>query len=149
MLAGDSGSSTVWYARDLQLRRGMLSALSGSLATMGSGLPYALAAKFAYPDRPAIAIVGDGAMQMSGINALISVAHNWREWADPRLVVLVLNNGDLNYVTWEQRVLEGDPRFAVSQDVPPFPYAAMPRCLASRAFGWTHQTRLRPHGTGH
>jgi pyruvate dehydrogenase (quinone) len=123
MLSADSGSSTVWYARDLKLRTGMLATLSGTLATMGSAVPYALAAKLAYPDRPAIAVVGDGAMQMNGINALISVAHGWREWTDPRLIVLVLNNGDLNYVTWEQRVLEGDPRFAPSQDVPPFPYA--------------------------
>jgi len=123
MLAGDCGSSTVWYARDLKLRRGMLASLSGTLATMGSGVPYALAAKFAHPDRPAIAFVGDGAMQMNGINALLSVARYWREWQDPRLIVLVLNNGDLNYVSWEQRVLEGDPRYSVSQDVPDFPYA--------------------------
>ncbi|MDQ6675138.1 MAG: thiamine pyrophosphate-dependent enzyme, partial [Chloroflexota bacterium] len=123
MLAGDCGSSTVWYARDLKLRRGMLGSLSGTLATMGSGVPYALAAKFAHPDRPAIAFVGDGAMQMNGINGLLSVARYWREWQDPRLIVLVLNNGDLNYVSWEQRVLEGDPRYSVSQDVPDFPYA--------------------------
>ena len=133
MLAGDSGSSTVWYARDLRLRRGMLATLSGTLATMGSALPYALAAKLAYPDRPAIAIAGDGAMQMSGINALIEVARGWREWQDPRLIVLVLNNGDLNYVTWEQRVLEGDPRFDVSQDVPAFPYAGYGELLGLKA----------------
>src|SRR5205814_242872 len=62
LIAGDSGSSTVWYARDLRMRRGMRATLSGTLATMGSALPYALAAKVAYPDRPAIAILGDGAM---------------------------------------------------------------------------------------
>jgi pyruvate dehydrogenase (quinone) len=123
MLAGDSGSSTVWYARDLRVRRGMRATLSGTLATMGSALPYALAAKLAYPTRPAIAIAGDGAMQMNGINALISLAEWWREWPDPRFIVLVMHNGDLNYVTWEQRVLEGDPRFPPSQDVPGFPYA--------------------------
>jgi pyruvate dehydrogenase (quinone) len=123
LLAGDSGSSTVWYARDLRMRRGMRATLSGTLATMGSALPYALAAKLAYPDRPAFAIVGDGAMQMTGINALIPVANWWREWPDRRFIVLVLNNCDLNYVTWEQRVLEGDPRFDRSQDVPEFPYA--------------------------
>jgi pyruvate dehydrogenase (quinone) len=132
MLAGDSGSSTVWYARDLRLRRGMLATLSGTLATMGSALPYALAAKLAYPNRPAIAIAGDGAMQMNGINALISVAQLWREWQDPRLVVLVLSNGDLNYVTWEQRVLEGEPRFDISQDVPEFPYARFGELLGLR-----------------
>jgi pyruvate dehydrogenase (quinone) len=123
MIAGDSGSSTVWYARDLRLRRGMLASLSGTLATMGSAIPYALAAKEVHPDRPAIAILGDGAMQMNGINALISAAQWWRGWQDPRLIVVVMNNRDLNYVTWEQRVLEGDPRFAASQDVPDFAYA--------------------------
>jgi pyruvate dehydrogenase (quinone) len=123
VLAGDCGSATVWYARYLKMRRGMLASLSGTLATMGSGLPYALSAKLAYPDRPVVTFVGDGAMQMNGINALISVASMWREWSDPRMVVLVLNNRDLNYVTWEQRVLEGSAKFPVSQDLPEFPYA--------------------------
>ncbi len=133
MLAGDCGSSTVWYARDLKLRRGMLASLSGTLATMGSGVPYALAAKFAHPERPAIAFVGDGAMQMNGINGLLSVVRYWQEWQDPRLIVLVLNNGDLNYVSWEQRVLEGDPRFAISQEVPHFPYAAYAEMIGLKA----------------
>jgi pyruvate dehydrogenase (quinone) len=123
ILAGDSGSSTVWYARHLKLRRGMLASLSGMLATMGSAVPYATAAKLAYPDRPVIAIAGDGAMQMNGLNGLLSIARFWRQWPDPRLLVLVMNNRDLNYVTWEQRVMEGEPRFAVSQEVPDFPYA--------------------------
>jgi pyruvate dehydrogenase (quinone) len=123
ILAGDSGSSTVWYARYLQIRRGMLASLSGTLATMGSALPYATAAKFAYPDRPAIAILGDGAMQMNGLNQLITVAKYWKEWRDPRLVVVVLNNRDLNYVTWEQRAMEGEPKFPASQDLLDFPYA--------------------------
>ncbi len=123
MLAGDSGSSTVWYARDLKIRRGMLASLSGTLATMGSAVPYAVAAKFAYPDRLAVALAGDGAMQMNGINQLITVAKYWRRWSDPRLIVLVLNNRDLNYVTWEQRAMEGDRKFSVSQDLLDFPYA--------------------------
>ncbi|MGI9146979.1 MAG: thiamine pyrophosphate-requiring protein [Chloroflexota bacterium] len=138
MLAGDCGSSTVWYARDLKLRRGMLASLSGTLATMGSGVPYALAAKFAHPDRPAIAFVGDGSMQMNGINSLLSVARYWTEWQDPRLIVLVLNNGDLNYVSWEQRVLEGDPRFSVSQDVPEFPYARYAEMIGLKAIRVDH-----------
>ncbi len=123
ILAGDSGSSTVWYARHLKIRRGMKASLSGTLATMGSAVPYALAAKFAYPDRLVVAIAGDGAMQMNGINALITAAKFHPRWEDPRLVVLVMNNRDLNYVTWEQRVMEGDPKFPPSQDVPDFPYA--------------------------
>jgi pyruvate dehydrogenase (quinone) len=123
IVAGDSGSSTVWYARHLKLRRGMQASLSGTLATMGSAIPYALAAKYAYPDRPVIATAGDGALQMNGINALIDVARAWRRWSDPRFIVLVLNNRELNYVTWEQRVMEGDPKFPPSQDIPDLPYA--------------------------
>ncbi|HEX5125971.1 MAG TPA: thiamine pyrophosphate-requiring protein [Rhodocyclaceae bacterium] len=123
ILTADSGSSTNWYARDLKIRRGMMASLSGGLATMGPAVPYAIAAKYAYPDRPVIAIIGDGAMQMNGINGLISIARDWQKWSNPCLVVLVLNNGDLNQVTWEQRVMEGDPKFAASQDLPKFPYA--------------------------
>jgi pyruvate dehydrogenase (quinone) len=132
IVTGDSGSSTVWYARHLKLRRGMQATLSGTLATMGSAIPYALAAKYAYPHRPVVATAGDGALQMSGINALIDVARAWRRWADPRLVVLVLNNRELNYVTWEQRVMEGEPKFPVSQDIPDFPYARYAELLGLR-----------------
>ena len=123
ILSSDSGSSANWFARDLKIRRGMMASLSGSLATMGPGVPYAIAAKFAFPDRVAIALVGDGAMQMNGINGLITISKYWKEWSDPRLVVLVLNNRDLNQVTWEQRAMAGDPRFAGSQSLPDFPYA--------------------------
>jgi pyruvate dehydrogenase (quinone) len=123
ILTSDSGTAANWFARDLKIRRGMMASLSGSLATMGPGVPYAIAAKFAFPDRIPIALVGDGAMQMGGINELITIAKYWREWSDPRLIVLVLNNRDLNMVTWEQRVLGGDPRFAGSQSLPDFPYA--------------------------
>jgi pyruvate dehydrogenase (quinone) len=120
---GDSGSSTDWWARHLKLRDGMKAALSGNLATMCPGVPYALAAKFAYPGRPVIACVGDGAMQMIGNAALIDVAKYWERWEDPRLIVLVLHNDDLNQVTWEQRVLAGDPKLEASQNIPDFPYA--------------------------
>ena len=120
---GDSGSSTDWWARHLKLRDGMKAALSGNLATMCPSVPYALAAKFAYPDRPVIACVGDGAMQMLGNAALIDVAKYWKRWEDPRLIVLVLHNDDLNQVTWEQRVLTGDPKLEASQNIPDFPYA--------------------------
>jgi pyruvate dehydrogenase (quinone) len=123
ILTSDSGSAANWFARDVKLRRGMMASLSGTLATMGPGVPYAIAAKFAHPDRVAIALVGDGAMQMNGINELITIGKYWRRWSDPRLVVLVLNNRDLNQVTWEQRALEGDPKFEASQDIPDFPYA--------------------------
>ncbi len=132
ILTCDSGSAANWYARDLKLRRGMLASLSGGLATMGPAVPYAIAAKFAHPTRPVIALVGDGSMQMNGINGLVTIAHVWKRWQDPRLIVLVLNNGDLNQVTWEQRALAGDPKFADSQDLPEFPYAAYAELLGLR-----------------
>ena len=123
ILTSDSGSAANWFARDLKIRRGMMASLSGTLATMGPGVPYAVAAKFCHPDRVAIALVGDGAMQMNGMNELITAAKYWQRWSDPRLIVAVLNNRDLNQVTWEQRVLEGDPKFAASQEIPDVPYA--------------------------
>ena len=129
ILAGDSGSSTYWYARDVKLRRGMMASLSGGLATMGSAVPYAIAAKFAHPDRIAIAMAGDGAMQMNGLNELITIGKYWRRWSDPRLIVLVLNNRDLNLVTWEQRATEGDPKFDEAQDLPDFPYASYAKLI--------------------
>jgi pyruvate dehydrogenase (quinone) len=132
ILSSDSGSSANWFARDLKVRRGMMASLSGNLATMGPGVPYAIAAKFAWPDRPVIALVGDGAMLMNGINGLITIAHYWKEWSDPRLIVMVLANRDLNQVTWEQRVMSGDPKYVGSQFVPPFAFARYAELLGLR-----------------
>jgi pyruvate dehydrogenase (quinone) len=132
VVTADSGTAANWFARDLRLRGGMMASLSGNLATMGPAVPYAIAAKFAYPGRPAVALVGDGAMQMNGMAELITIAKYWRAWDDPRLVVLVLNNQDLNLVTWEQRVMEGDPRFAASQDIPDIPYARFAEMIGLR-----------------
>ncbi len=129
ILTSDSGSSANWWARDLKIREGMMASLSGNLATMGPGVPYAIAAKFTHPDRPVVACVGDGAMQMNGINGLITIAKYWKEWTDPRLIVLVLQNRDLNQVTWEQRVMAGDPKFVGSQAVPAFDYAGYAQSL--------------------
>jgi len=129
ILTSDSGSSANWFARDLKIRDGMKASLSGNLATMCPGVPYAIAAKFAYPDKVPIALVGDGAMQMLGINGLITIKKYWERWDDPRLIILVLNNHDLNQVTWEQRVLVGDPEFEASQDVPDFPFASYAESL--------------------
>jgi pyruvate dehydrogenase (quinone) len=122
ILTSDSGSCANWYARDLKIRRGMKASLSGGLASMGAAVPYAIAAKFAYPGRPVIAMVGDGAMQMNNMAELITVAKYWKRWADPRWICMVLNNEDLNQVTWEQRVMEGDPKFDASQKIPSVPY---------------------------
>ncbi|MCW2612885.1 MAG: hypothetical protein QOC93_165 [Actinomycetota bacterium] len=123
MVSVDVGSVTYHYARHLRLPSGVPAHLSSTLASMGSALPYGLAAKLAAPDRPVVALAGDGAMQMNGIAELITVAHRWRDWADPRFVVLVLNNRDLAEVSWEQRETEGEPRYPDSQTLPEFPYA--------------------------
>lgn len=140
----DSGSAANWYARDVQLDEGMMASVSGGLASMGCGVPYAVAAKLAYPGRPVIALVGDGAMQMLGINELITIAHRWKDWSDPTLVVLVLNNGDLNLVTWEQRVMGGDPRFAASQWLPEFSYADYGRMLGLEGIRVTSPDEVGP-----
>jgi pyruvate dehydrogenase (quinone) len=106
-----------------------MASLSGTLATMGPGVPYAIAAKFAYPERPVVAMVGDGAMQMNGINELITIAKYWKRWSNPQLIVLVLANQDLNQVTWEMRAQAGDPKFDASQSVPPFAFAQYAQML--------------------
>ncbi len=132
ILASDSGSAANWYARDLRVRRGMMASLSGNLATMGPGVPYAIAAKFAFPERPVIALVGDGAMQMNGNSELLTIAKYWQQWERPNLIIAVLNNRDLNQVTWEQRVLGGDPKWESSQELPDFPYADYAQMLGLR-----------------
>jgi pyruvate dehydrogenase (quinone) len=128
----DVGSVVYWYARFLRLPPGVPAHLSSTLASMGSAMPYGIAAKLLHPDRPLVALAGDGAMQMNGLSELITVAARWRDWADPRFVVLVLNNGDLAEVSWEQREMEGDPRFPTSQRVPSFPYAGYAELLGLR-----------------
>jgi pyruvate dehydrogenase (quinone) len=129
IIIADSGTAASWFARALRLRRGMMASLSGTLATMCCAVPYATAAKFCHPDRVAIAFVGDGAMQMLGINGLITIAKYWREWSDPRLIVVVLNNRDLNMVTWELRALGGMPKIEETQTLPDFPYAHLAETL--------------------
>ncbi|HEV7874854.1 MAG TPA: thiamine pyrophosphate-requiring protein, partial [Enterovirga sp.] len=129
IVAADSGTTSVWYARNLKFRRGMMGSVSGTLATMGCAVPYAIAAKFAHSDRAVIALVGDGAMQMNGLSELITIAKYWRRWSDPRLIVMALNNRDLAYVTWEERVQAGDPKFEASQSLPDVPYAEFAKLI--------------------
>ncbi len=129
IVCSDSGSSANWYARNLRFPPGVRGSLSGTLATMGNGVPYAIGAKFAHPDRPVIALVGDGAMQMNGLAELITVKRYWEQWSDPRLVVAVLHNDDLNQVTWELRAMEGSPTFPESQALPDVDYAGFARSL--------------------
>jgi pyruvate dehydrogenase (quinone) len=132
IVAADSGSAANWYARDVKLRPGMRASLSGTLATMGCAVPYAIAAKFAHPEAPVIALVGDGAMQMNGMAELITIAKYRERWADGRLVIMVLNNRDLNQVTWEQRAMNGDPKFEGSQSLPDVPYASFAELIGLR-----------------
>ncbi|WP_328478130.1 thiamine pyrophosphate-requiring protein [Streptomyces sp. NBC_00377] len=129
IITSDSGSVANWYARHLTMRPGMRASLSGTLATMGCGVPYAIGAKFAHPDRPVIALVGDGAMQMNGLAELVTAAKYRDRWLDPRLVVAVWNNRDLNQVTWEMRAMGGAPSFLPSQELPDVQYAAFARSL--------------------
>ncbi|MFK0181752.1 thiamine pyrophosphate-requiring protein [Streptomyces xanthochromogenes] len=129
ILAADSGSAANWYARHLRMRGSMRGSLSGTLATMGPGVPYVIGAKFAHPDRPAIAIVGDGAMQMNGLAELITAGKYWQQWSNPHLIVAVLNNQDLNQVTWEMRAMSGAPQFLPSQALPDVAYADFARSI--------------------
>ncbi|EFC84228.1 thiamine pyrophosphate-requiring protein [Parafrankia sp. EUN1f] len=129
ILAADSGSAANWYARDLRFRGEMRGSLSGTLATMGPGVPYGIGAKYAHPDRPVIVFEGDGAMQMNGMAELLTVARYWQEWADPRLVIAVLHNNDLNQVTWEMRAMQGAPKFPQSQTLPEVSYADFARSI--------------------
>jgi pyruvate dehydrogenase (quinone) len=142
VLSSDSGSAANWYARHVKIRRGMKASLSGNLATMVPGVPYAIAAKFAFPDRVAVATVGDGAMQMGGMAELLTAAKYYKTWADPRLVFLVLNNEDLNQVTWEQRAMEGDPKFDASQDIPYVPYHAYADMIGLKGIKVEHSSQI-------
>ena len=122
IITADSGSVANWYARDIKMRRGMKGSLSGSLASLGAGTPYAMAAKMAFPERTVIACMGDGAMQMNGLNVMITISKYWKQWPNPHLIVLVLNNRDLNQVTWEERVQLGAGKTESTQSIPDFPY---------------------------
>ena len=132
IVTSDLGSCANWFARDLKMRRGMQASLSGGLASMGAAVPYAIAAKYANGDRPVIALVGDGAMQMNNMAELITVAKYWRDWPDHRWIVCVFNNEDLNQVTWEQRVINGDPKFDASQQIPNVSYSRFAEMIGLR-----------------
>ena len=129
ILSADSGTTANWYGRTIKMREGMKGSVSGSLASLGAAVPYAIAAKFAYPDRVTIALTGDGAFQMNGMNEMLTVKKYWQEWADPRIIFVVFNNQDLNQVTWEQRIEAGDPKLPMTQSIPNMPYATFARTL--------------------
>ena len=149
IVTADSGSSANWYARQLKFRGDMRGSLSGNLATMGPGVPYGIGAKFGNPDRPVIVFAGDGAMQMNGMAELITIKHYWQQWADPRLIVAVLHNNDLNQVTWEMRAMEGSPKFTKSQTLPDVDYAGFAASLGLQAITVDQpRTRSARRGSG-
>ena len=142
IITADSGSVANWYARDLKIRRGMKASLSGGLASLGAGTPYAVAGKMAFPDRTVIACMGDGAMQMNGLNEMITISKYWQEWSNPRLVVLVLNNRDLNQVTWEERVQLGAGKTESTQSIPDFPYHKYAELLGLKGIFVDHPEKV-------
>jgi pyruvate dehydrogenase (quinone) len=144
IVTSDSGSCANWYARDIKIQRGMMCSLSGGLASMGAAVPYAIAAKIAYPDRPVVALIGDGAMQMNNLAELITVAKYWRGWSNPKWIVCVFNNQDLNQVTWEQRVMEGDPKFNATQQIPDVPYHRFAELIGLRGIYVDTPERVGP-----
>jgi pyruvate dehydrogenase (quinone) len=144
IVTSDSGSCANWFARDYRVKSGQSASLSGGLASMGAAVPYAIGAKFAHPGRPVVALVGDGAMQMNNLAELITIEKYWKGWADPRLIVCVFNNEDLNEVTWEQRVMEGNPRYAATQSIPNFAYARFGEMLGFKGIYVDTPEQLRP-----
>lgn len=132
ILTADAGTTANWYGRTIRMKPGVMGSLSGSLATMGAAVPYAISAKFAHPDRLPICCTGDGAMQMNGLNEMITVAKYWKTWSNPQIIFLVLNNRDLNQVTWEMRIEEGNPKLETTQDLPDFPYARYAESIGLR-----------------
>jgi pyruvate dehydrogenase (quinone) len=144
IVTADSGSSANWYARQLRFRGQMRGSLSGNLATMGPGVPYGIGAKFGHPGRPVIVFAGDGAMQMNGMAELITIKHYWQEWEDPRLIIAILHNDDLNQVTWEMRAMEGAPKFAESQTLPDVDFAAFAASLGLQAIAVDKPDQVGP-----
>ncbi|WP_395307274.1 thiamine pyrophosphate-requiring protein [Mycobacterium sp. AMU20-3851] len=144
IVTADSGSSTNWYARCLRFTDGIRGSLSGTLATMGAAVPYAIGAKFAHPDRPAIALVGDGAMQMNGLAELLTIRRYSDEWSDPRLVICVFHNNDLNQVTWELRAMGGAPKFEQSQSLPDVSYVDIARSMGLQAISVDDPEQVGP-----
>ena len=143
-LAVDVGSSVYHYVRQMDLPTSVPAHLSSTLASMGCGISYAIAAKAAAPARPVAVLAGDGAVQMLGINELITVAEAWPAWEDPTMVIVVLSNRDLAEVSWEQRESESQPRFARSQEVPEFDMAAYAELLGLRGIRVEEPDQLVP-----
>jgi pyruvate dehydrogenase (quinone) len=128
IITADAGTTADWYGHHIALGPNQMGNLSGRLATMLAAMPYAVAAKFAFPERPVVCTIGDGAFQMLGMNDLITIKRHWHEWANPTFIVLVLHNDDLNQVSWEMREV-GDPRYDTSQLLEDVDYAGYANLL--------------------
>ena len=146
IMTSDSGSATNWWARHVQMREGMRGSLSGTLATMVPGVPYAIGAKFAFPDRPVIAFTGDGAFQMLGMNELLTVKRYLPELCgrNRTLIFAVLVNEDLNQVSYEQRVLAADPKNPETQTLPYVPAAGFAELLGFEGIKVTRPEDVGP-----
>jgi len=129
IVTADAGTTADWYGQHIRLRDGMRGDLSGRLATMLAAMPYAEAAKFAYPDRTVVCTIGDGAFQMLGMNELITIKKYLSRWSDPSFIILVLHNDDLTQVSWEMRTEDANPVWSTSQDVESVDYAGWARLL--------------------
>ncbi|MAS33767.1 MAG: pyruvate oxidase [Anaerolineaceae bacterium] len=126
VVAGDSGTNTTWWARQIPVKRGQKHSVSGMLATMACGLPYALAAQIAYPDRQCIAFVGDGGFSMLMADFVTAVKYNLP------VKVVVIKNDTLGQIKWEQMVFLGNPEYGV--ELAPIDYAAVARACGGSGF---------------
>jgi pyruvate dehydrogenase (quinone) len=132
IVTADAGTTADWYGHHVRLGRGMRGDLSGRLATMLAAMPYAMAAKFAFPDRPVVCTIGDGAFQMLGMNELITLKKYGKQWANKQFVILVMHNDDLAQVSWEMRTEDANPLWRAAQDVESIDYAGFAQLLGFR-----------------
>jgi pyruvate dehydrogenase (quinone)/pyruvate oxidase len=126
ILACDSGTIATWWARQIPARRGQMHSLSGTLATMACGLPYAIAAQVAFPERQVIAFVGDG-----GLSMLIAELATCVKYKLPVKIVVIKNN-TLGQIKWEQMVMLGNPEYVC--DLQPVDFVKVAEGFGVRAF---------------
>jgi pyruvate dehydrogenase (quinone) len=126
IIVSDSGTISTWSARHLPIRRGMMYSLSGTLASMANGLPYAIAAQVAYPDRQVIAFVGDGGFSMLMAEFVTAVKYQLP------IKVVVIKNNTLGMIKWEQMVFLGHPEYGC--ELEPIDFAAIAKAMGAEGF---------------
>jgi pyruvate dehydrogenase (quinone)/pyruvate oxidase len=122
----DSGTITTWWARHIPVKAGQMHSVSGNLASMACGLPYTLAAQIAYPNRQCVAFVGDGGFSMLMADFVTAVKYKLP------IKVVIVKNGTLGQIKWEQMVFLGNPEFGV--DLQPIDFAAVARACGGEGF---------------